>query len=121
VLAKRLQTDQDPQQDKQPLITDPQVYLRDGQMQIFGKTRQGIFTANIGIIVEVGVDEDGKPKIEIVSADFGPFPAPEGLNNAISALIQEAYAGAAGPVATGLRIQTISIAGGMMTITGRIR
>jgi hypothetical protein len=121
VLAQRLQTDQNLQQDKKPLITDPQVYLRDGQMQIFGKTQQGMFAANIGIIVAVGVDENAKPKIEIVSADFGPLPAPEGINAAISALIQEAYTGAVGPVATGLRIQTISIADGIMTISGRIR
>lgn len=121
VLAQRLQTDQNLQQDEKPLITDPQVYLRDGQMQIFGKTQQGMFAANIGIVVAVGVDENGRPKIEIVSADFGPFPAPAGINNAISAMIQEAYTGAVGPVATGLRIQTISIADGIMTITGRIR
>lgn len=121
VLALRLQTDQNLQQDERPLISDPQVYLRDGQMQIFGKTRQGMFAANIGVIVAVGVDANGSPKIEIVSADFGPFPAPEGINNAISALIQEAYTGSIGPVATGLRIQSISIANGLMTITGRIR
>ena len=121
VLAIRLQTDQNLQQDSKPLITDPQVYLRDGQMQIFGKTQQGMFAANIGIIVAVGVDENARPKIEILSADFGPLPAPEGLNTAISAMIQEAYTGSIGPVATGLRIQTILIADGMMTINGRIR
>ena len=121
-LALRLQTDQSLQQtDKTPLISDPQVYLRDGQMQIYGKTQQGIFAANIGIIVSVGVDEAGQPKIEIVSADFGPFPAPKGLNETISAIIREAYTGSLGPVATGLRIQTIAIANGVMTITGRIR
>lgn len=121
ILTQRLQSDPSLQQDKKPLITDPQVYLRDGQMQIFGKTQQGIFTANIGIVIAVSVDENGKPKIEIVSADFGPLPAPEGLTEAISAMIQEAYTGAVGPVATGLRIQTITIADGIMTVTGRIR
>ena len=121
-LAQRLQTDQALQQtDRTPLITEPQVYLRDGQMQIYGKTQQGIFAANIGIIVSVGVDEAGQPKIDIVSADFGPFPAPEGLKNAITALIREAYTGSLGPVATGLRIETISIANGIMTVTGRTR
>jgi hypothetical protein len=87
-------------------------------MQIYGKTQQGIFTANIGIIVKVGgcqrstVDRD---------PPFGPFPAPEGLTSAISTMIKEAYTGSLGPVATGLRIESISIAGGVMTITGRIR
>jgi hypothetical protein len=121
LLASRLQTDQNLQQNSQPLITDPQVYLRDGKMQIFGKTQQGMFTANIGIVIAVSVGENGKPKIEIVSADFGPFPAPQGLNNAVSAMIDEAFTGSLGPVATGLRIETISIANGTMTLTGRIK
>jgi hypothetical protein len=121
-LAARLQTDPSLQQsDKKPLITDPQVYLREGQMQIYGKTQQGIFAANIRIIVTMGVDANGQPLIEITSADFGPFPAPEGLKDAITAMIREAYTGSLGPVATGLRIETISIANGVMTITGRIR
>jgi hypothetical protein len=104
-----------------PMFTDPQVYLRDGQMRIYGKTKQGMFTANIGIILEVGVDEQGRAKLQIVSADFGPLPLPEGLNNAITALIEEAYTGSLGPVATGFRIQTILIADGVMGIHGRIR
>ena len=121
-LAQRMQTDPSLQQsDKKPLITDPQVYLRDGQMQIYGKTQQGMFTANIGIIVQVGVDANGQPLIEITSADFGPFDAPEGLKNALTAMIKEAYTGSIGPVATGLRIESISIANGVMTITGRIK
>jgi len=121
-LALRMQTDPNMQQsNQQPIITDPQVYLRDGQMKIYGKTQQGVLAANIGIILSVGADELGKPKIEITSADFGPFPAPEGLNEAVTTLVEEAYTGSLGPVATGLRIETIAIADGIMTVTGRIR
>jgi hypothetical protein len=121
-LAARLQTDPSFQQpDKKPIITDPQVYLRDGQMQIYGKTQQGLFTANIGIIVNMGVDANGQPQIDVTSADFGPFPAPKGLKDAITAMVKEAYTGSLGPVATGLRIESISIANGVMTVTGRIR
>jgi hypothetical protein len=122
-LAFRLQNDPSLQQTetKQPLITEPQVYLRDGQMKIYGKTQQGMFTANIGIIINVGIDEAGQPKIEIASADFGPFPAPDGLKEAITAMVREAYTGAIGPAATGLRIETINIADGIMTISGRIK
>jgi hypothetical protein len=120
-LASRLQTDPNLQQDQKPLITEPQVYLRDGQMQIYGKTQQGMFTANIGIIVNMGVDANGQPQIDVTSADFGPFPAPEGLKDAITAMVREAYTGSLGPVATGLRIESISTANGVMTVTGRIR
>src|SRR5215216_990689 len=121
-LAARLQTDPSLQQsDKKPLITDPQVYLRDGQMQIYGKTQQGMFAANIGILVNLGVDANGQTQIDFVSADFGPLPAPEGLKDTITAMVREAYTGSLGPVSTGLRIETISVANGVMTVTGRIR
>jgi hypothetical protein len=120
-IAERLQTDPRLQRNGQPLMTDPQVYLRDGQMQIYGKTQQGPFIANIGIILNVGVDENGQPKVDIASADFGPLPAPEGLRDTIAAMIREAYTGSLGPVATGLRIENISIADGVMTVSGRIK
>ena len=121
VLAFKLLSDPTMQTDKKPFISDPQVYLRDGQMKIYGKSQQGLFTANIGIIVNVGIDELGKPKIEIASADFGPFPVPNGIKEAIAAMIDEAYTGSIGPAATGLRIETITIADGIMTITGRTK
>jgi hypothetical protein len=107
--------------DPSPMFTDPQVYLRDGQMRIYGKTQQGSFVANIGIVLAVGLDEEGLPQLQLVSADFGPFPLPEGLNDAITAVIEEAYTGSLGPVATGFRLQSITIADGVMTVVGQVR
>lgn len=104
-----------------PPFTDPQVFLRNGQMQMFGKIQRGVFTANMAIVMNVTVSEAGQTQIEIASADFGPFPAPEGLNSAISSAISEAFTGSLGPVATGFRLETIAIADGIMTLTGRIK
>jgi hypothetical protein len=114
-LAAQLQAESD------PVITDPQVYLRDGQVQVYGQAKQGYFVAEISIIISVSVDETGKPKIEIISADFGPLPVPEGLRDTIASSIGEAFTGAVGPAATGFRIETITIANGLMTITGRVK
>jgi hypothetical protein len=104
-----------------PALQNPQVYLRDGQMQVYGKIERGAFIANVLVVLNVSVDELGQPKIEIASADFGPFPAPEGLKQSLTAIVTEAYTGSLGPVATGFRLDTISIANGLMTVTGRIR
>jgi hypothetical protein len=90
-------------------------------MQIFGKFQRGILVANISIILNITIDEVGKPRIEIASTDLGPFPAPEGLNSAIGSLIDEAFTGSLGPVATGFRLENIIIADGLMTLTGRIK
>jgi hypothetical protein len=105
-----------------PPFTEPQVLLRNGQMQMYGKINQGMFNANILITMNVGIDElTGQPKIEITSADFGPLPAPEGINAAMNAIIAEAFTGSLGPVAVGFRLEAISIADGIMTLTGRIK
>ncbi len=109
------------QQKVNPPFTDPQVLLRDNQMQIFGKVQRGYFLANMAIIMSVGIDEAGLPRIEVISADFGPFPAPQGLNEAISAIVGEAFTGSIGPAAIGMRLEAISIADGVMTLTGQIK
>jgi hypothetical protein len=109
-------------QQVDPPFTDPQVLLRNGQMQMYGKVTQSMFNATILITMNVGIDElTGQPKIEIVSADFGPLPAPEGINAAMNAIINEAFTGSLGPVAVGFRLEAITIADGIMTLTGRIK
>ncbi len=109
-------------QQVNPPFTDPQILLRNGQMQMYGKITRGWLTANMLITMNVTVDEvTGQPKIEIASADFGPIPAPQGINSAISAIIDEAFTGTLGPVAVGFRLETIAIADGIMTLTGRIK
>jgi hypothetical protein len=110
------------QEQTNPPFSEPQILLRDGQMKLYAKKSSGFIAANILITMNIGIDEtSGLPKIEIAEVDFGPIPAPEGINNAISAVIGEAFTGSLGPVATGFRLESISIADGVMTMTGRIK
>lgn len=108
-------------QQNKPLMSQPQIYLRNGQMQVFGKVERGVFLANVAMIVDVGVDEAGAPLIHVSSADFGPIPAPQSLNDAVSALIAEAFTGSLGPIASGFRMESITISDGLMTLSGRIK
>ncbi len=109
--------------DKQadPLIRNPQVYLRDGQIQVYGVAQKGDIEANVRIVFTVAFDPEGKPVITITSADFGPVPAPAGLNDTISGFLDEMFTGSFGPAATGLRLETINIADGVMTLTGKVQ
>lgn len=104
-----------------PFITNPQVYLRDSQMSIYGTATQGNFEAYVKIVVAPSVDAQGQLQIDLTTVDFGPLPVPKGLNDIVTAVITEAYTGALGPVATGFRLETVSIADGIMTITGRTK
>jgi hypothetical protein len=115
LLAYRLQEEED------PFLRDPQVYLRDGQIQIFGTASQGALVASVRIVLSVEVDADGAPRLLLESADFGPWPIPEGLLTGLSAMVDEAFTGNFGPAATGFRLESIAINGGLMALTGRIR
>lgn len=108
-------------EQENPTLKNPQVFLRDGQMQVYGIVERGYFVANVLVALNVNVDELGQPKIEIATADFGPFPAPEGLKEGLTTIVTEAYTGSLGPVATGFRLERIDIANGLMTVTGRIK
>jgi hypothetical protein len=109
------------QPQSEPPFTDPQVYLRNGQIQVFGLAQQGYFQATIEIVITAGVDEQGRLKIELTSADFGPLPVPVGLNDVVSAAIQEAFTGAIGPAAIGLRLESLTVEDGTMTVVGRTK
>lgn len=109
------------QEQTDPFLTDPQVTLRNGQVQIYGTAVQGYFKATANIVLDAGIDENGEIKISLVSADFGPLPVPEGLLKTIAATAQETFTGAIGPAAIGFRLEDVSIADGEMTVTGRIK
>jgi hypothetical protein len=109
------------QEQQDPFITDPQVQLRDGGITVYGTAKQGYFIATVKIVLSAGIDANGQLKIELTSADFGPLPVPAGLRDIVTAAVQEAYTGALGPVATGFRLESITIADGTMTVVGKIK
>lgn len=104
-----------------PLFTDPQVYLRDGKIQVHGTAQRGNLQAYIYMELTAGVDEQGQLTVDLSAADFGPLPVPDGLREMATAAIREAYLGALGPLATGIRLESITIAEGFMILTGRTR
>lgn len=104
-----------------PPITQPQVTLRDGALQIFGIARTGIFVANVSLTAQFSVDQNGQPQINVTRAEYGPFPAPSELTDALGALLRETLTGTFGPAALGFRLENITIADGKLTLTGRIK
>lgn len=90
-------------------------------MQVHGVTQQGLIRANVLFEIHPQVAQDGTLAFEISSAQFGPFPMPDSVRDSISSLISEAFAGAIGPYATGLEIQSLAISDGEMAITAVVR
>jgi uncharacterized protein YpmS len=109
------------QQQVDPFLTNPQVYLQEGQVQIYGTAIQGYFQATAVIVLVAHVNDTGQIEIELTSVDFGPLPVPKGLISSVSALLEEAFTGTIGPVATGIRLTEISIGNGIITVIGQIK
>ncbi len=108
-------------QQPNAILSDPRVYLRAGEMQVYGKATSGILTANVSISLQVSVDANGQPQIQVTRTDFGPLAAPQGFNDALAASVREALTGWLGPVATGFRLESITIGDGVMTVSGRVK
>jgi hypothetical protein len=115
VVVKELQTQQD-----QP-IEDPQILLRDGQVQILGNVKQGALTLPLKIAIDVSVDNQGKPHYQVVSANVGPLPLPQSTMDQLSAQLDQTLTQNLGPEINNLYFDNITIADGVMTVTGHQR
>jgi hypothetical protein len=106
---------------EKPLITEPQVVLRDKEMVIYGRVQSWIFEATVAATAQFAIDETGAPHVSVTHAELGPLPMPQALRDAIAAAVDEALTGYVGPVAIGFRLESIDITDGVVTFTGRLR
>ena len=105
--------------EQRPLLINPQIVLQNGQIKVYGQVKKSYFIANVRIIMQVNIDNNGQPKLNLVSADFGPLPAPASLLDSLSSILNEAFTGSIGPYATGFKIENIYVGDGLITITGK--
>jgi len=107
--------------DEQPVLQSPAVYLRDGMIQIYGLAQEGWFEATVRLVITPVLDREGRLGFELTSADFGPFPAPEGLRSSLSGVLSEALAGPMGTLATGIRVTSVAVSEGDLAIVAELR
>ena len=105
----------------EPLLTRPQVFLREGEIRVYGTAGVGPFEAGALLSIQPSIDSNGDISFEVTSAEFGPVPAPEALTDGLSGLLTEAFTGKLGSLATGIRITSFAIAGGEVAIVGELR
>ncbi|MCS6909383.1 MAG: hypothetical protein NZM11_02265 [Anaerolineales bacterium] len=108
-------------QEQQSLpIRDPQVFLRDGKIQLFGVAEASGLRANALIVISASLTPEGGVVFKVEEANFGPIPVPEDLLEQASATINEAFTNSLGSTATNLRITGITIQDGRLSLTGRL-
>jgi len=107
--------------DEEPILQHPQVFLRDGEIRIYGTASAGIFEAGALLSIQPIVSSGGDVEFIITMAEFGPVPAPGALTTVLSELLTEAFTGTLGSMATGIRITSFAIADGQIVIVGSPR
>ncbi len=105
----------------EPLLYHPQVFLREGEIRIYGTASAGVFEAGALLSIQPTIDSDGKIEFEVTKAEFGPVPAPGALTTVLSELLTEAFTGTLGSMATGIRITSLAIDDGQVAIVGSPR
>jgi len=103
------------------LLLEPQVFLRQNAIQVYGYVIRGIIRANIHLSISPILDQEGRISFELTSASVGPMPVPEAVTNTISAILTEAFTGTLGSLATGIRISSLVINDGQLAIVGELR
>jgi len=101
-----------------PVLQNPQVYLRDGQVQLVGTVEQSGIGLPLEILVSMRVDSNGKPDYTIDSANIGPFPIPQAQLDQLSNELDKAIAAQLGQGEQRIILDGITIADGTMVITG---
>jgi uncharacterized protein YpmS len=115
IIVKELQTQQD-----QP-IEDPQILLRDGQVQVLGNVKQGALTLPLQMLISVSVNNQGKPQYRVTSANVGPLPLPQSTLDDLSTQLDSVLTQNLGSEVDNVYIENITIADGLMTVTGHQR
>ncbi len=101
-------------------ITDPQIYLRNGKLILYGKVKTNNMTLPAALTISVVPTAAGAVSVTIDNANIGPLPIPSSLRDTLAANINDLIAQNAGAGNTGFKITDVSIADGKMTVSGTL-
>ncbi len=101
-----------------PQLTNPQVFLRDGKIQLYGTAVVQGLTVDATFVISTSVSADGQLTFKAESGSFGPFGVPDDVLTQISDALNEWATGSIAPAMTGVRLSSVVVADGLLTVTG---
>lgn len=101
-------------------ITDAQVRLYDGLMEITGQTTLGILTTSVRLVFEP-FTEQGNLRVSIQEAQMGSIPLPESTLNNLAEVINQSLDGLVTLNNQNIYIDSLSITDGSITLTGQLQ
>ncbi len=109
------------EESEEALLTQPAVFLRDGQIQIYGQAEQSPVTARFYAAITPVISPGGQLSLEVTLVEVGPIPAPDFIQRRVSTFITRAFEGILGPNATRIHFLSFNVDDGLITIVGEIR
>lgn len=101
-------------------FTDPRFTLSNGQMILSGSVKVGFLTGQAQIVFEPAL-VDGRLQVSILSANFGSIPFPESALQQITDNVNQNMSDFISVNGRSVRIQTLEIGQGTMTLSGTTR
>lgn len=106
---------------KEPVLTNPQVDLKQDQMILLGQIEQNIIKINVRIVLEPAIDDKGVPNVAVVEADLGGIPVPQAMNTMISELFKNIILNAVSESGQNVKLETLSVSEDTLSISGKLK
>ncbi len=102
-------------------LSDPQIYLRDGQVTLVASLTQNKISVPLEINLELSTDGQGNPVYKIVKGQIGPLPIPENIMNRLTSRLDQIIASKSTVDNSQIFIESITIGDGTLTLRGHKR
>lgn len=99
-------------------LSDVQVYLRENKIEIWGTVTGSKSSTSALIVGNIAVDANKKPTIGIESIQIGEQMLPEMLVSQMESWLNQMLADEIDKQAPGLKVMSIKVTNGLMTISG---
>ena len=94
------------------------MYLRNNRIEIYGTAKAGDVTTTASVALSTTVTAEGGLQLQVASANFGPVPVPPDLLARLTFMINDGLTGSLSQMAIGVKITSVAILDGQMTIAG---
>jgi uncharacterized protein YpmS len=106
------------QDQSEIIISNPQVYLREGKVTLTGDFQTGKLNVPVKIVFEPQVNATGQARLELISVSMGPFSAPDSMVTTIQDLADRFLTDYLQQAGETFFVESITVSDGVLTITG---
>lgn len=99
-------------------VTDLQVYLRDGQVQMFGNVLMGELAVPVVVFFEPQINLQGQLHLTLVSFQMGPLEVPDSLKETIQEQVDQLIGNMIQQSESSFYVESVTIADGNLTLRG---